>query len=242
MKTKYLRIECYQGEETKQRRYYDNGLCLSLPEQAVLHVSLVYMEDKFRGKTARHLEFTVWTFLDFVFLLNFFSFSDSDGKNQREHSGGWEVLHGGSCICISFLSGVLWPPCTCLRPWKSYGLVSGSSIRPKTTRGIRGIKGTRKGCKVTHCHSTWDSLCSPRQRSRGKAQAKKSDSCFGGHGVWYPSHEEREGRRRREKGKRNKEACEESTEEGKKAGMRKPVQDEELKPLLTCIYFLTQNA
>lgn len=76
-------------------------------------------------------------------------------------------------------------------------------------------KWNQEGYKATRCHPPWDSL------EQHKTSREEWQQLLCRHRVGYPSHQEREGRRR-EKWKRNRDTWEESIERGKKARSREP--------------------
>lgn len=135
----------------------------------------------------------------FSFLLSFLVIRTLMTRTKGNTLGNWGVMHGGSCVCTSSFSGVLWSTCIWLWP---YDLFSASSIRPRQPEESEAKKWHQECYKATRCHPPRDSLSSTRL-------AEKNDSCFGRHRVGYPSHQKREERRR--------EAWEESIEGGKKS-------------------------
>lgn len=96
------------GAGDKTSWCYDNGLCLPLPELAVcmcllgLHGRQIHMKDvsTFRVHCVNISGL-------FFFLLSFFSYSDSDDKNQRAHSGELGS-HAWRVTCLYIL--LVWSP------------------------------------------------------------------------------------------------------------------------------------
>lgn len=134
----------------------------------------------------------------FFLSLKLFSYSDSDDKNQKEHSGDWRVMQEGymfiypPCLVSS-------NPCVLAVALQILWFLERLFHQAKTTEESEANMEPEMAVKpliAIHCETV---LSSPRL-------AEKSGSCSCGHGVGYPSHQEREGRRPREKGKRNKDA------------------------------------